>query len=167
MHFKHFKRENFRNDIQSQLWNDLEGMENPNEMWIKWKAMFLEVCDKHAPIRTRRTRASKSPWINSDLKRTMYYRDRLKLKAIKSNLHQDRVNNKKTRNRVNTEIKNTKKRYYDGAFKRCANNPKKTWQTINEIMSRKKNNTVINEIECEGTTVHNPIPCLAEVFFPL
>ena len=131
-------------------------MENPNEMWIKWKAMFLEVCDKHAPMRTRRTRASKSPWINSDLKRTMYHRDRLKLKAIKSNLQQDWVNYKKTRNRVNTEIKNAKRRYYDGAFERNANNPKKTWQTINEIMSRKKNKLVINEIECEGTTVHNP-----------
>lgn len=123
-HFKNFKRENFCN-IQAQAWNDLEGIENPNEMWIKWKLMFLEVCDKHAPMRTRHIGASKSPCINSDLKRIMYHRDRLKLISIKSNLPLDWSNYKKTRNRVNTEIRNAKRCYYDSSFEKHANNSRK------------------------------------------
>lgn len=75
--------------------------------------MFLEVCDKHAPVRTRRIRKSKNPWINSYLKDLMHHRDRLKSKAIKSKDSRDWSKFKKTRNRVNTEIRNAKKCYYN------------------------------------------------------
>ena len=70
-HFKNFTINNFRivSDIQAQSWNDLKGIENPNDCGLSGKLyMFLEVCDKHAPVRTRRTRASKTPLINSELK---------------------------------------------------------------------------------------------------
>ena len=59
---------------------------------------------------------------------------------------QDWSNFKKTRNYVNTEI--TKKRYFHNTFEYYIENPSKTWQTINEVMSRKNNNSVIlNEID--------------------
>ena len=48
--FKNFNRNRFRSDILAQPWADLMGMDNPNEMWSKWKALFLEVCDLHAPL---------------------------------------------------------------------------------------------------------------------
>ena len=64
--FKHFDAQSFRADISVQPWDELMRMENPNSMWLKWKSLFLEVCDKHAPIRTKRVRASRSPWINND-----------------------------------------------------------------------------------------------------
>ena len=78
--FKNFDRNRFRSDILAQPWADLMGMDNPNEMWSKWKALFLEVCDLHAPLHTKYVRASKSPWITSELKNLMYRRDRLKIR---------------------------------------------------------------------------------------
>ena len=39
--FKNFDRNRFRSDILAQPWADLMGMDNPNEMWSKWKALFL------------------------------------------------------------------------------------------------------------------------------
>ena len=45
-------RNRFRSDILAQPWTDLMGIDNPNEMWFKWKSLFLEVCDVHAPFRT-------------------------------------------------------------------------------------------------------------------
>ena len=33
-HFKNFNRQSFRDDIQSQKWNDLSRIEDPNEMWL-------------------------------------------------------------------------------------------------------------------------------------
>ena len=68
---------------------------------------------------------------------------------------QDWSNFKKTRNYVNTEI--TKKRYFHNTFEYYIENPSKTWQTINEVMSRKNNNSVIlNEIDNGGTTLNDP-----------
>ena len=63
--FKNFDRNRFRSDILAQPWADLMGMDNPNEMWSKWKALFLEVCGLHAPLHTN-VRASKSPWITPE-----------------------------------------------------------------------------------------------------
>ena len=47
---KNFSSNNFRNDIVSQSWDDLILFEDPNEMWLAWKTLFLNVVDKHAPL---------------------------------------------------------------------------------------------------------------------
>ena len=53
-------------------------------MWDVWKNLFLECVEKHAPLRTKRVRASNSPWITPQLKKRLHERDILKLKAIRS-----------------------------------------------------------------------------------
>jgi hypothetical protein len=50
-----------------------------------WKNILMATIDKHAPLRSRRTRKRKSPWITNELKRRIYNRDYLKKKAISSN----------------------------------------------------------------------------------
>ena len=37
-------------------------------MWREWKIKFLNVVNTHAPLRTKRVRSKRSPWITSDLK---------------------------------------------------------------------------------------------------
>ena len=155
-YFNKFDSDLFRNDIQAQPWDDILKIENPNDIWIKWKFMFLKVCDKHAPTRTRRIRKSKSPWISAHLKDLMHHRDRLKIKAIKSKDSRDWSVFRKTRNRVNAEIRNAKKSYYNNTFDKYSNNPRKTWQTINEVTSRVNNKSVINEIDNGGRILNNP-----------
>ena len=110
--FKNFDCNRFRSDILAQPWTDLMRMDNPNEMCLKWKSLFLEVCDLHAPFRTKHVRASKSPWITSELKNLMYWRDRLKIKALRTGDVSDCSNFKKLRNEVNNSIKKVKKSYY-------------------------------------------------------
>ena len=75
---KNFRSESFRNDIASQSWDDLLMFEDPNDMWLAWKTLFLSVVDKHAPIRTKRVRSSKCAWVTPQLKRYMHERDKLK-----------------------------------------------------------------------------------------
>ena len=54
--YKHFNSNNFRNDVSTQPWDDIKELYDPNDMWKKWKELFLSVCDKHAPVKTKRTR---------------------------------------------------------------------------------------------------------------
>ena len=82
--FKHFNSVNFYADILAQTWDSIKQLYDPNDMWKRWKELFLNVCEKHAPIKTKRTRDSKSPWITAILKKRMNFRDRLKRKAIKT-----------------------------------------------------------------------------------
>ena len=118
--FKNFRSESFRNDIASQSWDDLLILEDPNDMWLAWKTLFLCVVDKHAPIRTKRVRSSKSPWVTPHLKKYMYERDKMKKKATITNDPWDWTNFKKFRNQVNNKIKNAKEMYYKSAFKHSA-----------------------------------------------
>ena len=110
-------------------------------MWRVWKTTFNNVVEMHAPLRTRRVRLSKSPWITPELKRHMHERDILKIKAIRSKYIYDWAAFKKARNSVNNEIKFAKKAHYMNAFHENESNVKKTWGIINELTSRKQNNS--------------------------
>ena len=95
-----------------QAWSSIDCHNDPNVMWANWKEMFIHCVDKHAPLRTKRARATKSPWINSDVKKLMHQRDVLKIKAIRSKNADDWKTFKKFRNFVNTQIKTAKQTYY-------------------------------------------------------
>ena len=107
--FKHFNSTNFRNDILAQPWDDIKTFYDPNDMWKKWKDLFISVCNRHAPLRTKRTRSSKSPWITTVLKKRMNFRDRLKKKAIKTGDPSVWNQFRKTKTQVNREIKSAER----------------------------------------------------------
>ena len=124
--FKHFDLHSFRADIRAQNWTDINNFNNPNDMWRVWKNTFNNVVGKHAPLRTRRVRSSKSPWITPKLKQNMHKRDILKLKAIRSKDTNDWAIFKRFRNYVTNEIKLAKENYYLNAFHQNNQNMKKT-----------------------------------------
>ena len=51
--FKHFNSANFYADILAQPWHDIKQLCDPNDMWKRWKELFLNVCEKHAQTDTR------------------------------------------------------------------------------------------------------------------
>jgi hypothetical protein len=64
---------------------------------------------------------------------------------------------------VNNEIKFAKKAHYMNAFHENESNVKKTWGIINELTSRKQNNSHVKEIKLNGSSVSDP-PGLSETF---
>jgi len=81
-----------------------------------WKKLFLLCVDKHAPVRNKRGRPCKSPWVIPQLKKRLHERDILKLKATRSGDADDWRNFKKLRNTVNSEIKRAKECHYKHAL---------------------------------------------------
>ena len=49
------------------------------------KRNFLDVVNVHAPLRTKRARIKKAPWINLELKKGERHRDAAKREAMESN----------------------------------------------------------------------------------
>ena len=89
---------------------------------------FLEIVDKHAPLRKAHVRGRGSPWITSELKKQMHERDILKIKAIKSNDPVAWAKFKEQRNIVNKAIKQAKQFYYQTSFSGHEGDSRKTWQ---------------------------------------
>ncbi|XP_031556954.1 uncharacterized protein LOC116293638 [Actinia tenebrosa] len=113
---KNFDSDKFLMDLATLPWDCLDNKESPDDMWDRWKELFLSVLDSHAPIKTKRIRNKKSPWMTTDLRKAMYDRDKMKQKATQTNSRDDWSDYKSIRNRVNNEIKRAKKSYYENHF---------------------------------------------------
>ena len=107
--------------------------------------------------KTMRVRSRSSPWITSELKDLMHNRDILKIKASKTNDPNDWALFKKQRNIVNKQIRSAKQVYYQNSFNKHTSDSRKTWQTINELTSRKSGKTSVASLKVNGLTITNPL----------
>ena len=154
---KHFDEQKFNKELQRQHWEYIYFFAaDPNAMWEIWKNLFLEVLDKHAPIQHKIIKSKKLPWITSKIKELIITRDKLKRKAILTNLETDWYNYKQTRNKVNIELRNAKNDYYSLKIAGQKHNPKQARKTINNLLGRQIKQTVVNELDIEGEILTNP-----------
>ena len=108
----------------------------------------------HAPLRTKRVRSRRSPWITSELKKRMHERDIMKLKATRSKNPQDWGEFKRLYNKVNSNIQIAKESYYKQSFTEHIEDSRRTWQTIKEITSRKSNTSSIKELTVNAVSIN-------------
>ena len=87
----------------------------------------------------------------------------MKLKAIRSKNPQDWGELKRLCNKVNSDIKIAKESYYKQSFTEHKNDSRRTWQTINELTSRKSNIPSIKELIVNGVSI-NKTTDLANAF---
>ena len=154
---KKFDAQKFVDDLSQQHWENVYFFaETPNAKWEIWKKLFLEVLDKHAPVQHKKIRTRQIPWITSSIKELMNKRDKLKRKAIITNLENDWLIYKKTRNKVNIELRNSKKDYYSTKIAGDRSNPKEAWKTINNLLGRQSKSTTVNELKLNESSLTNP-----------
>ena len=65
-YLKNFYEELFINDLKDGHW-DFDQVENPNDQSEKWKALYVTIVDKHAPLKRARVKKKNSPWLTKDL----------------------------------------------------------------------------------------------------
>ena len=85
LNFKHFNCNSFHDDLYNQpwAWDYIDQESNIDRKWSLWKSLFLEVFDKHAPLKLKRIRTKHNiPWINQNTKNLIRERDRLKRIAM-------------------------------------------------------------------------------------
>ena len=75
----------FHADLNQAPWHLVHLEDNPNRAWEILSCLFLEICDFHAPKRTRNVRNNYAPWLTPEIKRLMFERDKLKRAAIINN----------------------------------------------------------------------------------
>ena len=69
----------------------------------------------------------------------------------------------RVRNKVNSKVKIAKESYYKQSFTEHKNDSRRTWQTINELTSRKSNTSSIKELIVNGVSI-NKTTDLANAF---
>ena len=104
-------------------------------MWNFWKHLLISVIDKNAPLKTKRIRNNRSPWITNEFvakftKEIFYKNDPLIWKEFKD-----------ARNKVNNSIKRAKRKYFSEKLDASKCDTRKTWRLINEFQYRQCKST--------------------------
>ena len=140
----------FHDDIESSLKNiqfpnDLTT--DPNLTYDMLEQVISSAKEKHQTpkkVKFNHYKHKKNPWITKGILNSIKFRDKLYKKTrltdpsvIKyETLHE---NIKAFNSILQRNINQAKKSYYDDKFKRYITNMKKTWTTINEILSKSNN----------------------------
>jgi len=158
--FNNFNEEDFLEDMRKNPWDMMDIVDDPNEKLYIWQIMFLEVLDKHAPLRKKRVRNCEAPWLTPQLKQEMFCRNHLKKQAINSGLSTSWQAYRIAKNKVNYKLDKAKRDFYVSNLDQSKGNPKRTWKLINNLLNRKTKNTVVTNLKVNGDHYTDPTDIL-------
>ena len=108
--FKRYNREHFCKDIAGIRWSVIETFDEINDAVSTWNNLFVDVANRHAPLKRIRTKGGLKPWITKDIKELMAERDYALKVAKRSGQNWDNYRNLK--NFTNRKIKAAEAKYY-------------------------------------------------------
>ena len=144
-----------KNLTESSLLNDLNGIpfdlisdtsDNASGLWLTWKTFFLNILNKHAPIKTVRVRGNNVPYVTAEVKSLMRQRDYLKGKANKTGSKYLRQAYQQLRNKVDYTLRKLKSDYYTKKIEESKGNLKNTWRVLKNVTNRTPKCTLIDQI---------------------
>ena len=155
----------FRDDLRDIPWDDVLKERNVNTAWRKWKELFLNVCNRHAPYKWKIVRVVKCPWLTGETKKLMNQWDFLLQKARRSWAEVDWNAYQRLRNQVWNKMRNEKRRYQRNEIQDNLDSPKAFWQVIKKVFPSKKGMSACpGSIKTgEGQTITNKLS-IAEKF---
>ena len=139
--------------------------DNPNICWQIWKSLFLEVLDKHVPLRRKRLRDDPVPWITPHVKQLIRRRDFHKKQAVEHNSKLQWESCKAERNKVNFQMRQAKSKYFCDIIQNCSHSKdvKKSWSLINTLLGRKQKLSNVKQLIIDDTVISDD-KLIAELF---
>ena len=110
--FKRYNKEQFCKDVADIPWSTVESFDDINDAASAWNSLFVDVANRHAPIKRLKTKGALKPWITNDLKELMAERDYAFKIAKRSGGQQQWDNYRKLKNFTNRKIKAAEAEYY-------------------------------------------------------
>ena len=157
--YSRFSSKDVHGDVSIQKWN--YDLDNPTDLFndFFWR---LEGCfDRHAPIKKLNSREIKlkiKPWITPELSNMIKTRNKLFERKKRQPTNENvKLPYNIFRNRVNRELKKSKRSYYTTYFEEHSSNIKKTWEGIRSIVNIKNSvNTKIAQLKINGRVIDEP-----------
>lgn len=131
--------EHFRQLVDSLDWEIIYRESDVNSAFSVFQQSIRKCYDVAFPLQpeSKRTKKVRKPWVDSDLYKRIKKKNSMFHKFIKTKDAETLNAYKKFRNKLQSDLKNAKKEYYEHLFLNIRNQPKKIWDTVNKITSRK------------------------------
>ena len=125
--FKNFNEDKFTEDLQSVPWDTIKIFDDTDDIMEAWLDLFLQVVDKHIPIKQHRVKQKNQPqWLSPEILDAMKCRDR-----HKSIGNEDEY--KLWRNKTIKMIQKAKRIQYQTFLDNNKNNPSSIYKIFQEV----------------------------------
>ena len=121
-----------------------------NKVWLRWKAFFLDILDKHAAVTKIKVKRNSLPYVTSELRALIKTRDYLRAKANKTGSECLRQAFNNTRNKVNKLLSDLQKNYYSKKIEENKDNLKGTWKILKQAMGQESKSSTIEKVIHKG-----------------
>ena len=149
----------FRSDLEKQL--PLEILLNmPHGIFMD---IFMNVLERHAPIKLKYLRINHSPFITKEIRKEIMKRSRLRNRVNKLNSESNSVAYKRQRNICTTLIRQAKRDYFSNLSPSNINDSKRFWRSVKPLFSD-KGITEKNIIIIDKNTIVDNDSNVSEIF---
>ena len=129
--YKNFDRDLFRKQLS-------ERFSVHDEIQYKcFDEIYINILDRHAPIKTKYVRANDGPFMNKTLKKAIMKRTNLRKKYLKSTTEKSKNAYRKQRNFCVKLFKKEKKKYYNNLDVKQITDNKKFWTSVKPLFTDK------------------------------
>ena len=150
--FKNFEPEVFNEDISRVPFHAAFVFDDVDDIYWAHEVLLNDVIKEHAPVKERKSKIQKPPYMNGELRRSIFKKHMLfnKYKKFKTSSNWEIY--RKQRNAV-TKLKKQSMRCY--FYERCAGGPKSKdfWPTIKPFLSKKGQGGGTSVVLSEGGKV--------------
>ena len=150
--FRNFDEAKFVEDIQSIPWDTIKLFDDTDDILEAWLDLFLQVVDKHVPLKQHRVKHKNQPqWMSPEILDAMKCRDRYKSLGNEENY-------KVWRNKVIKLIQSAKKEQYQTFIENNKGNPSSIYKIFQEFGAGKgpQKQSNIGPIKNGDTPIENP-----------
>ena len=149
--YKRFNIQEFQHDLKGRPMEHIQLVsKDVDKVWLRWKAFFLNILDKHAPVASIKVKGNSLPYVTSGLKSMIRTRDYLRAKTNKigSTYLQQAFNH--MRNKVNYLFLTCEKAIIKKKLEEHKNDLKGTWKVLKHAMGQGSKTTNVDKITEKG-----------------
>ena len=157
--YKNFNAVHFESDLKPKI-EILEG-----STYDEFEKEFINVLDKHAPIKTKMLRFNNSSFVSKELRKEIMKRSNLRNKFNENRTHENWCKFKLQRNFCVNLYRKTKKHYYKNLNLKNMNDGKAFWKNVKPYFSNKgsssnkisllENDSIITDEKTIAKTMNN------------
>uniref|UniRef100_A0A3B3BNA3 Reverse transcriptase domain-containing protein n=1 Tax=Oryzias melastigma TaxID=30732 RepID=A0A3B3BNA3_ORYME len=147
---KKLNEQAFIYDLSILKWDRISLIDDVDLAWQYFHDEFLNLINKHAPIRRFRVKGRNNPWFSPEIDNLIKDRDTAWCRARKSHSEADWLHFRQLRNKCTLLIKKAKSEYYLSETSKNLNDPKKFWKTVKSTYEPSQTNDFPNFLTKDG-----------------
>uniref|UniRef100_A0A8C5N2E5 Reverse transcriptase domain-containing protein n=1 Tax=Gouania willdenowi TaxID=441366 RepID=A0A8C5N2E5_GOUWI len=152
---KHLNEQAFHHDLSMVNWKYISLIPDVELAWTFFKDTFMQIINKHAPLKKYRVKGRENPWFSPELADSLHERNKAWDKARQSNSATDWSFFRQLRNKCTSLIKKAKSGYFLSVTTENLNNPQKFWKVIKSLSLNKNTETIPSFVLKDSVPVYD------------